>query len=148
MSLSLCVCVSSSFAGSHHASPLQSLRYRTFFFPWISREINPSSQPFIRVIMNTTGRNNQYKIRLTTANTTYRGKNSYWVKITCRIKPWRNVDIQICLGTVRFGGSNGHKMKLTKADVIIVKIWPGQKPESESNFPVKFKQEKNRCQWR
>lgn len=57
--------------------PCNLLDTEHFFFPWISREIKPSSQPFIRVIMNTTGRNNQYKIRLTTANTTYRGKNSY-----------------------------------------------------------------------
>ena len=46
-------------------------------------------------------------------------------------------------GKAGFGRNTGHKGKVTKADVITGKTWPGQKPACESNFIIKFKQEKN-----
>lgn len=47
------------------------------------------------------------------------------------------------LGTAGFGRNTGHKEKVTKADIIIGKTWPGQKPDGESSLIIKFKQEKN-----
>lgn len=92
--------------------------------------------------MNITGRNNQYKTRLTTSNTTIQGEKNDLTE-----NYLKNQNLTKCgpanLGTAGFGRNTGHKEKITKADVITGKTWPGQKPDGESNFIVKFKQEKN-----
>lgn len=79
----------------------------------------------IKVITNIADSHDQYKIRLTTAKTTYRKKKL--LKIAWRIESRQNVDVSVWekLDLVEIMST---KIKLRKADVIISKIDMNENP--------------------